>query len=266
MLSICPTQRTRSYFAVVREWPERTEAFQAQLVYYAAKRLHEELLQRIPSAPEWEEYRKALEVAQVNAVVPAFAVRLNSRRSGVREVDGSVSVLYIEPRRRMAKTHPGVAVLEKYSPWTAEALPFTPKRNEARLVVRKVTPKEVEQVRKDRRRDKSKWQRELARAGVRLKLSDKRNRQQTAVPDIAFEGLRLEFGMGGQNAKPHWRPALRQIAGGMQGILKAHSTLTFAFTRASYQGWRSWPARVQRHITPAEAAKYIPFAERLGSF
>jgi hypothetical protein len=67
-----------------------------------------------------------------------------------------------------------------------------------------------------------------------------------AVPDVAFEALRLEFGLGGIKGRPHWRPVLRKFAGiGILGFAETRKNWELTMMDPSFKGWKSLPSAPQ---------------------
>ena len=87
-----------------------------------------------------------------------------------------------------------------------------------------------------------------------------------AVPDVAYDSLRLEFGLGGMPSKPHWRPAILKLAsGGLTGMIRTNREISQTMTDPTYQGWRNWrPQGVAGTISISQAGRYTPFQNVLG--
>lgn len=253
-----------------REWEQRQDRTMAKVAYHTAVEVKGLVAERLPSKDDYSTYASSLEVVKVAGVRPAegvaYAIRVRPRAQRVRKVDSKKVVLYIRPRRRLARVPPQIEVLEKYNPWTLDTLPFMPKKREALVIMRRVNGREVTKIGEQRKRDKPQWRKELARVGVapakgatKLKLG----RNTKALPDVAFEALRLEFGLGVQ-PKPHWRPALRHfLPTGFRSMLRKMPELQAALTKPKFFGWRKWPPKVHTRIRVQDAMAFVPFEKKL---
>lgn len=252
---------------LLQSWPKRSKAMQAQMLYLMTEAFRRSLLEHIPTTADYVSYRQSIEVASFGSMVPAMAVRVSARKVGTRQVEGDNNILYVRRSAKMKKIPPSIAVLEKYSPWTLDTLPFTPKRSEARVIVRRVTRNEVSRVARTRRRDRQEWRPELLRHGISVQQKDA-VKVTEAIPDVAFEGYRLEFGATGQRGQAHWRPALKSLTDGrlIKRLLEQHREITRVFTDLGFMQWSGWPTRVRSKISENEATKYNSFVQKLGNF
>lgn len=212
---------------MTKEWPERTKFLTSSVPYEISRYVHEGVKKGIPGGREWAAYRDSLEVAEARtkAVKGAaiYAVRADVKSRGVTEQNAEDTILYVRakggttwagnPRGGSGsfKVPTKVYILEKYSPWTWDTLPFVPKRTHAKIISRKVREAEVDKISDSRKRDMPRVRRDLARAGVRSFKGARAGIESIkTAPDVAFEALRLELGVG-QKARPHWRPILRTV-------------------------------------------------------
>jgi hypothetical protein len=253
------------------QWLKRTERFQRYLPYLAAKYVRNELLERIPKTEEWSAYRASLDIAKVTGTprdLFAYTLRSNMRDRRVRQVDAPKTVLYVRSKNRLRRVKPEIEILEKYSPWTLQTIPFMPKRGDALVITRRVSKREIVAIEKKRLKDRPKWRRELDREGHReVKKDNKLKFPQKAhgMPDVAFEVLRLEFGLGGVKGKPHWRPSIRQLkTTGFKSMLRRDRSLKRVFTDPTFRGWKRWPPKTRNKVRIGEARNYLPFQKKLG--
>lgn len=180
-----------------------------------------------------------------------YAVHGEPRATQNQNIETERHVIYVRPKRSFAApVPPEVRLLHKYSPWTAETLPFSPKRNEAVLVLRRVSRREVQRVTAQRQKDQPEWRKQLEAAGVRnVNLTKKPVEVKTKViNDLGFDALRLEFGYGGAKATPHWRPSLYAALEYVKSLIRRRSLFSNALTNARSFSWRKWPPRVESSI------------------
>ncbi len=249
------------------EWMERMNKVRAEYVRSVAERVLTSLQDRIPGKAEYDSYRDSLEVVGVkgNGNESVFAVRSSPHSRGVTKVDVPRTVLYIRPRRKLSRIRPEIKILEQHNPWTVNTLPFTPKRSHAQVISRRVQQREVERIEKDRKEDRKVWRRELAKVGIREPSRSKRTKvpkRIKTIPDVAFEALRLEFGMGGVKAEPHWRPGIRAVMGRHVDKIGNLADRIEALTEPRFRKWKQWPQRTKK-ISLNEARRFVGFQKKL---
>jgi hypothetical protein len=257
---------------LLKEWPDRVEHLRAHITYLACEWALEEIKSKIPRGAAYSGYREGLQMAEVMGTGPgesAFALYVDVRKSKVRKVDGPKTVLYVHAKRRSRRTPPEIAVLESFNPWTIDTLPLTPNKRWATVVSRKASKSQVAKVAKKRRRDANKWKKALAKVGIRQIKKDqgmKVDRKTKALPDVALDAIRLEFGLGSTQSKPHWRPAMIQITKGQffKMLVRKDKKLKRAFTDSNFQEWAKWPKKITRKLRIGEVRKYKGFQKRLG--
>lgn len=269
MFDLNPDRKTRGRlheYAQRKFWKKRGAKVIAEAVRQIAEAVGTAVVGRIPTSSEWRSYRKSLQLVRVSSRDPTFAIRADPRGAVVEPVDADRTVLYV--RRNASykgKKHPEIDVLTKFNPWTAATLPLKPNGKEATLVSRRVTPREVRAIAKKRKADRIAWARELQRCGVKQRTRPSRDRvmkHATALPDLGFNALRLEFGYGGVTPTPHWRPSIYDVVSSAQKFL---GTKAFrrALTDPKYRAWKQWPGPVYGTISEDEARKYADFQKRL---
>lgn len=253
------------------EWEERRVRLQQQLPFIAAKASLKNILERIPKTDEMKPYRMALEVCRVLGLgkdEAAYAVRLNPKHRKIRTVDVSREILYVTPRDLPQKVKEEVLVLERYSPWTPETIPFMPKQSEAFIRFVKVGRQLALRVQKRRARDRRKWQKELSTLGFRNEArrvkAKPKFRYRRKLPPIVLDALSMEFGLD-KKALPHWGPGIRRFAFiGVRSLRRKHPGLTSVLTKLGFRTWRNWPTRVRNRIRLQEAQGFVAFQKKLG--
>jgi len=265
-------QGVRDLPKLMEEWPERTRGLRAQLLYLATERVFQDVMSKIPTSGLHRSYRDGLEIGRVmglSADEDAYAIYVDVKKSKVRKVDGPKTVLYIQAKRRSRRTPPEIAVLESFNPWTIDTLPIAPDKRWAVIVSRKASKTVVSKVAKQRRRDAGKWKRALSKVGVRQIKKDqglKVNRKVKAMPDVALDAIRMEFGLGATKSTPHWRPAILQLVKGriFKQLIKQDKRLKRAFLDSGFQQWKKWPKKIRRKLRMGEVRKYKGFQKKLG--
>lgn len=255
--------------ALVGQWPERARAVQKQFLYRAVSKVYHDVLGLMPS--DRRELRRSLRMQRIRGLsdkADGYLIRSIPKGAAVTKSEDRAVVLYVARRTGLMIPIPeATSILEKYSPWTIDTLPYAPDPKTATVISRKVSPREVVKVRKLRKRDRPAWRQEMDTAGIRTSPSifQPRPNQVGAIPDTAFESLRLEFGLGGEPSKPHWRRAILGLARrGGTGMIARKREFTRAMTDASFQSWKAWPRKLSGFATVAEAKRYMPFQKRMG--
>lgn len=262
-----PVKTRRMLMMMKKELPKRAEAMQRYFVYQMAEQLRVGVQKRLPSGAEYAALRDSFEVVRGNSVEPIYAVRSAPVEEAASKLDAKKTVIYVKAKTAAGfRIPPDVLVLEAYSPWTLDTLPFRPSARHATFVHRRVSEREVDRVRKARIREKPKWRRELFAKGAREKGSSRKLdlSRVRSVPDTAFSSLNLEFGMGTKSA-PHWRPALAGIRRGM-AAKKVTESVPYqrALSDPKFRAWRQWKRLGETKVALSELAKYQAFQDRLG--
>lgn len=248
---------------------QRLKAVQSQILLEAAQQVKEDLLSRIPGKKDYAAYKKGIQIGLIKGLsgdIPTYALFVPKNVRSVRKTDVWKTLMYVQTKKKFGRSKPQIEILERFSPWTMDTIPFVPKRDEAVVLTRRVSPGEVDKVKKARDKDKVEWKNALAKIGFRVKQSKKLTipKKIKTLPDVAFEALNLEFGLGGTKAKAHWRPAVLDLMhGGLRSISKERK-FKRAVSDAGFTAWRKWPAKL-RYKLPLQMAKdFVPFQKKLG--
>lgn len=259
---------TKRRWALLTELGPRMEAIARMTPFVAANTLLHGVQARMPAGIQWASYRQSLVLARVRTPanqLPTFAV--HAKRRGRQEtVEVDRNVIYVKPKRSYASAvPPEIRVLQRFSPWTAETLPFAPSPKRATLMVRRVSRREVQRVGEQREKDKPEWRKALADVGIRNESGQPPavTKETKVVSDLAFNALRLEFGYGGTRATPHWRPALKETLNYVQSLFRRRSFFTGTLTDARSRLWRKWPPRVESSIKIETLRDFQNFQRRV---
>lgn len=267
-LEVQTTEFEQAY-ALVREWQARARAVRRQFLFRAVSKAYDDLLGLIPS--DRKELRGSLRMDRIRGLpdsLDGYLIHSVPKGRGISKAEEESTVIYVSVKDNLMKAPPeSMIILEDYSPWTMETLPYAPDPKTTDVISRRVSPREVGRVRRMRKRDKPEWKRRAIKAGVKVAGAGlaPRPRGMEAIPDTAFESLRLEFGLGGEPAKPHWRRAILKLAlRGGAGMIARKREFTRAMTNLSFNAWERWPRRTTKFATVATAKKYVPFQKKLG--
>jgi len=246
--------------------PERSMSFRQNLMYAYAQFAMIAIRKRILGGFANRAYKKSFEVVEVTGApsrAAVYAIRLNPKVRTLRKKDSETTVLYVKPVSTMMRVKPEVQVLMDYGPWPVDMLPFTPDARQAIIVSRKVSKGEVTAVRGQREGDRSEWQQAMTKAGRRMKKPlVKIPPKIRALPDVVFQALRLEYGLGGERSKPHWRPGIRTIVSlGLRAMIKKRRL--GRYFNPFFTGWNKVP-EARKSISFTDIKPYESFQKRLG--
>ncbi len=270
-LSIGPDKPTKRILQMVREWPKRTKAMMSEFTYDAAEDTRKQILQRLPTGKEYKDYRDQLQVAEIQGLSSGetgHVLHVPIKSSKVTKSDARSTLLYVTAKKANKTVSAKIGVLEKFGPWPIDLLPFKPAIKDAKTISRRVSQKEVDQIRKGLEKKRSKWMSALTAAGAADKKSERKiksAKRLQAVPDVAFTALRLEFGMGGTRAKAHCRPALSElIRNTIPKATKKVGKFDKAMTDPKNTDWMSWPSHSKGRIRVPELKSFSEFQDKLG--
>lgn len=201
----------RQVARLTSELPKRVAALIRNYPLWIANKYLEELQARGPDdIPgylgdlEVQEFDHPLADHVFGVVLPGY-----ERSTRLRIDDVARTVLMVE-QRNTYRPDPGVAVLERYNPWTMDTLPYEPGKV-ANLVSRKVTEREVNVIRERRQADRKAVDAELRSLDIKVNRAHPTLLQSKVERDVVFEVLRREYGAPGEKHQPHLRVGLSSL-------------------------------------------------------
>ena len=264
------SRRTLEYVATM---PDRKEAILRAVPYILANETLKGVLARIPSKDEYRAYRESLKVAKVKGLNPNMEAGyvvysdIKSRRVGKLEQDKVV--LYVRAKTaRPASIPKDVQLLIDLGPWTLDTIPFWPPAGKAIVVKRKVSKREVSDIRKKQERQKAKVRSAVMKVGRKVdpkaSLSGPRALVGKAVPDVVGQALSLEFGGDGQRAIPAWRQSLIEARTiGMKQAPRRYREFSEIMYNPRSKKWKNWPI-VKDSVSSSDVGDYAGFRKKLG--
>lgn len=255
---------------LLRQWPARLKKIQPMIAYMGAEYIQRFVKSKLPKTAAFKGYRAGLEVVRVRGTGPgqyAYSVQIDPTNHFVKNVKVKAVLIYVHPAKRLSTPSPRIAILEKFNPWTYDTLPFTPDPKEGIMVTKRARPQEVHKVANLRSKQRSQWARLLQRQGVKPQGRDQRlklPKSVTSLPDVALDGLKLEFGLGNQKPKPAWRLGFSHLARqGFKAFMKDKRVFAFPLTRPSFTLWKKWPRKTAHSISVAQATKFKAFQRKV---
>lgn len=253
---------------MISEWPKRMTKVQEMLAYKSAMHLKSHLQAKLKGKQN-RNYRQSLEVARVSGTKIgeyAYAVQEDPKSRFARTVKVHGELLTVYATDRMSRKSEAVQILIQHNPWTFESLPFKPDRKDGYLVAKKARPQEVYRVTRQRQRERSVWGRALQRQGVRVSRANSLAipRNISALPDVAMDALRQEFGLGGGKPQPSWRVGMSQLKRhGFKSILKDKNMFASPMTNPSFTLWKRYPSRTKHTVSVSGAKRYKGFQDKI---
>jgi len=183
--------------------------------------VHEDLLGRISQIPGSTRYKKSLIVAEIRDkgnrawwTIIAKSLPLESD-----EFAASRSVIRVVGRYD-GEENPVGEILERFSPWTIETIPFAPSARQAVVIIEEVGDAKVRQVANQKKQQMGDIIAAMKRFDLLFEPRFSVQKKLKVVTELEVEALRQEFGMvpGG---KAHWRPAIKHgLKQGVRTLMK----------------------------------------------
>lgn len=245
---------------MISQWGLRAGGVMRRSAYSLARQVESDVLDRLPT--EADSLKKSLRVREITGLKGGYGYALMSltKPKEVEEIKGDTEILYVQPRRIQARIPQEVVILEEYGPWTIDTIPTWPNPRYARVITRKVRPQIVKRTRKEREDDRREWEAEFANTQARRGRKLKVNAVRKVIPDVAFESLKYEFGIGAP-PKPHWRPALIRAKDptSLRAVAKKVGPM---LTDPTNQKWSQRPTAGS--VGVSKIGNLVPFQKTLG--
>lgn len=257
---IRPLKGTSQAMRMISQWNIRAEGMMRRVAHGIAKGAEAEVLDRLPEAAVG--LKKSLRVREITGLKEGHGYALMSlvQPKEVEEINGDTEILYVQAKRIQARIPQEIVILEDYGPWTIDTIPTWPNPRYARVITRTVRPQIVKRTREERKADQREWEAEFANTVVRRGRKLKVNAVRKAVPDVAFESLKYEFGIGAP-PKPHWRPALinAKSPASLRALAKKVGPI---LTDPTNRKWSQRPTAGSVNVS--KIGKLVPFQKTLG--
>ena len=241
----------------------RAAAIQRRVIYETASQTLKEVQSRIPDNLDYKPYKDALKLVQSgerrNPIFAVYAV------PAAAPIKAETDLIYFKLRKRNGRVDPVAAVLIKYQPWTAHTLPFDLPEKVATVVTRKVTKRELLQVETARNADRKQVEVELTQLGVQPKAQQTDiPEKMSAVPDLTYTALRLEYGLGKTKAVAHWRPAIREAKAFAEKLFDTEDTGNALLDWKDHT-WRKWRNLSADAVPTKDIAALSDFQDKVGA-
>lgn len=265
------SRRTLEYVAQMQD---RKKAILRAVPYIVAKETLKGLMLRIPSKDEYRAYRESLKLCEVKGLKAskeaAYVIRADIKARRVGKLERDKVVLYVRAKTaRPARTPKAIQILIDMGPWTIDTMPFWPPAGKALVIKRKVSKREVADIRKKQEKQKIKVKSALMKVGRRLgnkKASTMGDLKAggKAIPDVAMQAISLEYGGDGGRAVPAWSESLifaKSI--GLKTAVRRYRRLYEMMYDPRSKRWKNWP-KVDDEVSQTELGDYVAFQKKLG--
>lgn len=261
---------TKKTVAMFNTMKIRSNTFKDAVLYYAAQQVMDSMQESLGKTNVPKDYVKSLSIAKLfdaDGKNILYSVSLKNTVNQVKNLDPEITVIRIKAIQRLGGKDPKAAILERFSPWTIETIPFFPDKKFAEVINNKATKKEVDAVKSLRKKDESIWRRELLKAGAKLES----NLNQKTIPtnlkstnDVELDAIRLEFGLDGNNNGRQWAKAMRELASsGIASIIKDNGLMKI-LSDPNFTNFSTYVPKVTKRMTAAEARNLVTFQKRIG--
>lgn len=256
----------------IDELKERAKSMTRMISYAAAKEIYDSILAEIPSGQDYAELRKSLKLVEVSGTKDgkeaAYAIYVNPKGRRIKKIDVGRTLITIIAKKGRSPAPDDVDLLERLGPWTADTIPFWPKKSEAIITQRKFPKSRVDAVAKKLKKQMPEIRHELLQYGRKIDVAKPNSpgrikRNAKAIPDLAMQALSLEFGDQGIRSKPVFRRAIGNTKRTIGGLPKRFVDITDAMTDPNSKKYKNWPPRIDK-ISSGTATTFKGFQKRLG--
>lgn len=248
----------KEFESFIKEHPVRMQAIKRRALKQIAEHVRDDVRKRVSQE---KELASSIEVA--SGAHGVHVVRIHDKAKQLTVKESRRAVLYVEPTRGsvLKRVPQEIKILQKYGPWTKDNLPYVPRKKDARVIKRLVTPGEFRKVNETRKKDEHMWRAELQRIGVRVRTVVAA-KEITTVSDLSQRSMNLEFGIGDKSI-PHWRPAMAWVSRG--GAKQVFDSLEIkrAMLSPSYKGWKQWKASPKK-VSDQGIQELAAFQKKIG--
>lgn len=270
MFKAVPDPKNEITWKWLNSLKDRTLKYQKSLLYYSSLYLKDQVKSYITPSLDTKDYIEGIQQAVVtlqNIKDSMYAVVLNPRLSRVKKLNPQKSLIIIRAKRRLGKPDPKAFVLEKYSPWTMDTIPFMPDKRNADIINKNTSEVECLRISSERKKDALYWKRELIKLGAILPKDATKldiSKSVKSSSDMAYEAYRMEFGLDGKKSGSHWRRGVSDlISMGIPSIIK-QKNLVRILSDPNYIDWKKELPQVRVRVTPSEARAFSVFQKKLG--
>lgn len=181
--------------------------------------------------------------------------------------DHKVTLLYIRSKKRKVGKWAGVfRVLAEYGPFTLDTWPVQIPQALGMIYYRTADEHFVKHIRDKNVSHAVEIVSKLKSAGVRLTVSDftVNADKLDIIEDIAFKVARLEKGLGGAKAYPHWRPGIEASRStDSLNKIKDNEDIIKTLSDPNFQGWKKL-GKIRDKVSPKDIDDIEKFQKLIG--
>lgn len=216
-IKIVPDRKNRRAHDLLENIQRNAQDAADQLAYDTAQQFKDGVEARLKEAgSRMDPLRESLFLGRAYlGKEEVYAVLSNLEPVDEDEIDKEMMVAFVVPKSDQA----WLMLLEKESPWPWTMVPVRPKPSEAILVARKVRQDEMERLRAEKKLSLENILSQLRAYGIDTTV-DTAEVEVEIVVDTAWEAIRAEFGLDGFRRVPVWQPALKEVLGDRDRIMR----------------------------------------------
>lgn len=251
-----------AYLKKLENLPKNINKFKEALLKTQAQLLFDLVKNNLQASTETSDFINYLTIAATNTSNElSYAVILDPKKTKVKTLKKESSLLTIKVKNKSYDKDRKLLVLQKYSPWTLDTLPYMPDKRFAEIITKQAKETEVRAVKEAKKKEEYKWKRELEALGFNFskKIEFSNN---TAVPDFITEAITKEVGLLSSGPSKQWSRALSELGRlDINSIIKSKNLFSILFgeTKAQQSG-----GTVVKRITPNEMRSLLYFQKRIG--
>lgn len=239
MFKVRMTGDWRELGSMMTTMPQRISAFNRRMSQLTAEAVRDNVMERLPRSPRYQAYRDALEVRRIEQtgemkgkVIHSYAVIARPQPEDMSLLDIKTTVLYVLGGTLQGDT------LAQYNPYTVDTLPVFKGIEKQRLVYRQVTEGEVSRIRRASLRISNLVLTALSNIGIKARIGAQQT-HLSVLKDIAFQALRMEYGIMGEQSIPIWRRFTKNPKSVVDAMVAKHKELT-AILFGKKNEYRRW--------------------------
>ena len=240
---------------MTKELKPRVRAVQKKVVQSIALAAQEGIQDHAPKDPRLKNYQKDLTTVGLTGDYLVYSVLYKGRMEKGKDQDMKTTLLFIRPIKRKKGKWTGVfRILAHYQPFTLDTWPVKIPQDRAVIVYRQDNERNVQTMRERNIRQSGEIILKLQKSGIRLRKSDFNvNADKLDITeDLAFKIVRMEKGIGGEQAKPHWKPGIESAkSNDSLSKIQQDEDITKALSDPNFRGWKKL-GKIKDRISPEQ--------------
>lgn len=226
----------------LKDFSKRYKYMQRRMLANCANAVKNEIDNRVPNEELYKDYKDSMgifEITDKDKQIDKVGIIGEYKKVNLREIDKSNVVFYFRPKQKGKLISEVISYLMRFEPFSLAMLPYEPSENEADLVVRRVSLREVNLVNLRLEKVIDEIRKFLIDHNIEPREPNCEIIKSKILADLGFFALRLEYGMDGYKKISHWRPALRKVIDNSN--LTVDKKVINSFSNPKFRSWRDIP-------------------------